>query len=86
MDVKTYQALGLDVPWEDLHARGYQVNGRAISDIDESLATVGDVHYHPCPEAQTSGDLEGEIQFLLIFSCWFIFTNNIYSYIFFFFF
>ena len=45
MDVKTYQALGLDVPWEDQHARGYQVNGRAISDIDESLATAGDVHY-----------------------------------------
>ena len=61
MDVKTYQALGLDVPWEDQHARGYQVNGRAISDIDESLATAGDVHYHPCPEAQTSDDLEGEI-------------------------
>ena len=34
MDIQTYQSLGLDVPWEDLHPRNYQVNGRAISDID----------------------------------------------------
>ena len=61
MDVKTYQDLGLHQPWEDLHARDYQVNGRAISDIDQSLATPADAHYHPCPEAQRSTVLEGEI-------------------------
>ena len=59
MNVKTFQDLGLDQAWGDLHDMDYQVNGRANIEIRESLATVGDEHYHPCPEAYHDGELRG---------------------------
>lgn len=59
MNVKTFQDLGLDQAWGDLHDMDYQVNGRSNIEIRESLATVGDEHYHPCPEAYHDGELRG---------------------------
>ena len=67
MDVKTFQSLGLDQAWGDLHDMDYQVNGRANIEIRESLATVGDEHYHPCPEAYLEGELQGTLH---VFDDW----------------
>lgn len=67
MDVKTFQSLGLDQAWGDLHDMDYQVNGRANIEIRESLATVGDKHYHPCPEAHLEGELQGTMH---VFDDW----------------
>lgn len=67
MEVKTFQDLGLDQAWEDQHERNYQVNGRSNAEIDRSVATLGDDHYHPCPEAYIKGDLEGSMH---VFNDW----------------
>ena len=67
MDVKTFQSLGLDQAWGDLHDMDYQVNGRANIEIRESLATLGDKHYHPCPEAHLEGELQGTMH---VFDDW----------------
>ena len=67
MNVKTFQELGLDQAWGDLHDMDYQVNGRANIEIRESLATVGDEHYHPCPEAYREGELQGTMH---VFNDW----------------
>ena len=67
MDVKTFQALGLHQAWGDMHDMDYPVNGRANTEILESLATVGDEHYHPCPEAYLAGERRGTMH---VFNDW----------------
>ena len=66
MDVKTFQALGLHQAWGDMHDMDYPVNGRANTEISESLATVGDEHYHPCPEAYLAGERRGTMHVFTI--------------------
>lgn len=51
MDIESYLGLGLEKIWADDHAQSDAVNGRSNAEILDSLATSGDVHYHPCPEA-----------------------------------
>ena len=50
MDLETFQKHELHLPWEDLHDMEFEVNGRSNSEVREALDTLGDRHYHPCPE------------------------------------
>ena len=50
MDLETFQKHELHLPWEDLHDMEFEVNGRSNSEVRKALDTLGDRHYHPCPE------------------------------------
>jgi len=50
MDIETYQSHGLHLIYNDEYP-GKKVNGRSNLEILDALDTIGDVQYHPCPEA-----------------------------------
>ena len=68
MDIKTYQQLGLNIPFGSDDFWGEEVNGRSNQDLRDALDVPGDSPYHPCPEAYT--DIHIPQGKLTLFSQW----------------
>lgn len=55
MDIKTYEALGLNKTFQEVHGTA-SVNDRSNTEIMNALDTTGDAPYHPCPQAFPNPD------------------------------